>query len=91
MVALRKTNDIQNFELSHVPVLVSVKKLHPSPENDKLYRPVDINDPETRQLAESIRRFGVKEPLVLKWTSQVCRGETGRAERSPSQIRRHPS
>ncbi len=36
-----------------------------APENDQLYRPVDPEDPEILALAESIARFGVKEPLVV--------------------------
>src|SRR4051794_17948952 len=36
-----------------------------SPENDKLYKPVDPKDPEIIALAESIRRNGVREPLVI--------------------------
>ncbi len=39
--------------------------LRPSPENDRLYRPVDPEDPSLLALAKSIARFGVKEPLVV--------------------------
>ncbi len=39
--------------------------IRPSPENAKPYRPVDKTDPEVIELAESIRRYGVQEPLVV--------------------------
>jgi hypothetical protein len=39
--------------------------MRPSPENEKLYRPVDRRDPDVKALAKSIRRIGVKEPLVV--------------------------
>jgi hypothetical protein len=34
-------------------------------ENDQLYRPVSPDDPEVRALADSVRAFGLREPLVL--------------------------
>jgi hypothetical protein len=43
----------------------AVSVLRPSPENDRLYRPVDPSDPEVKALAESIKKHGVKEPLVV--------------------------
>lgn len=42
----------------------------PSPENDKLYHPSQPDDPAIIQLAESIKKHGVLEPLVVtadKW------------------------
>jgi ParB-like chromosome segregation protein Spo0J len=46
-------------------VMRSVWDITTSPENDKLYRPVDRNDPEIVALAQSIRLHGVREPLVI--------------------------
>ena len=37
----------------------------PSPENDKIYRPVDPTDPDIIALAESIRENGILEELVV--------------------------
>jgi ParB-like chromosome segregation protein Spo0J len=42
--------------------LLSIKR---SPENDKLYRPVDPTDPDIVALAESIRQHGIREPLII--------------------------
>lgn len=43
----------------------SIWAIYTSRENDKLYRPVDRDDPEIIALAESIRLYGVREPLVV--------------------------
>jgi hypothetical protein len=53
-------------ETEHVPF--STRKLSvikPSPENDKLYKPVNARDPSIRELATSIREKGLLEPLVI--------------------------
>ena len=46
-------------------VIMPLAEIRPSPENDRLYRPIDAADPEIRQLATSIRQHGVREPLVI--------------------------
>lgn len=54
----------RNGELGQVSIL-PISVLKPSKVNDALYRPVDPADPEIIKLAESIRRHGIKEPLVV--------------------------
>lgn len=44
---------------------ISVEDIRPSPENDRLYRPVDPTDPAIVTLSESIAEHGVLEPLVI--------------------------
>jgi len=39
--------------------------IRPSPENDKLYRPVDPADPEIIGLADSIRKYRLREPIII--------------------------
>ena len=39
--------------------------IRPSPENDRLYGPVNVDDPEIIALAKSIKTHGIKEPLVI--------------------------
>lgn len=46
--------------------LVPVVDIHPSPENDRLYRPISADDPEIQALAASIREHGVQEPIILE-------------------------
>ncbi len=45
-----------------------------SPENDKLYRPVDPTDPDIVALAESIREHGIREPLIITADSFIVSG-----------------
>ncbi len=40
------------------PQLISVTDIKPHPLNDKLYKPVDLIDPEVQSLAKSIRQDG---------------------------------
>ena len=58
----------------HDRFLLSITRIKPSPENDKLYKPVDLNDSQTIALADSIREFGVKEPIVLTLDGFVLSG-----------------
>jgi len=51
--------------------LLPIGSIRPSPENERLYRPVDPNDPEVAALAESIRRHGIREPLVIAADSWI--------------------
>lgn len=46
-------------------VILSLDTIRPSPENERLYRPVDPEDPEIVALAESIAEHGVVEPIVV--------------------------
>jgi len=55
-------------------VRLSIQNLRPSPENDRLYRPVNVNDPEIIALAESIRQHGVREPLVVTADGYILSG-----------------
>ena len=51
-----------------------LKHVKPSPENDELYGPVDYDDPEIRELAESIRQHGLREPLVITKDRYILSG-----------------
>jgi hypothetical protein len=52
----------------------SVHSIFPSPENDKLYRPVNLEDPEIISLAQSIRERGILEPLVISRDGFILSG-----------------
>ena len=61
-----KPPNSQKTELGHVPILeIPVKQIQPSPENDRLYRPVDLRDPTIKGLAKSIHENGLLEPIVI--------------------------
>src|SRR6476660_2117127 len=55
--AKKPAKNARNPEVRHARLL-SIKR---SPENDKLYRPVDPTDPDIVALAESIREHGIRE------------------------------
>ena len=46
-------------------VLVPLSEIRPAPENDQLYRPISQDDPEIDELARSIERHGLREPIVV--------------------------
>jgi hypothetical protein len=62
-------------EFGLVPILVKrLSEIHPSPENDELYSPVRDDDPEIIALAESIRKYGIQEPLVITTDNFILSG-----------------
>ena len=62
-------------ELGHAPILqILIGEIRPSPENDKLYKPVDSSDPQIIQLAESIGTHGIQEPLLITQDHWIVSG-----------------
>lgn len=62
-------------ESGHGPIsIVPIDSISPSPENNTLYRPVDPADPEIRELAKSIRRHKLKEPIVITRDGYILSG-----------------
>lgn len=53
---------------------LGLDEVRPSPENDRLYRPVRDDDPEIMELAQSIRRYGVREPIVVTQDRWIISG-----------------
>ena len=65
----------QKPEIGLVPILdIDINAIFPSPENDKLYKPVDPDDPGIRELAKSIREHGIKEPLIVTKDGYIISG-----------------
>jgi hypothetical protein len=64
-------------KLGHVRQ-VNLAAIRPHPLNDKLYAPVDPDDPAIRDLAKDIRKNGVLEPLVLTKDFVVLSGHRRR-------------
>ena len=53
-------------EFGLAPILeIPIHKLVPSPENDRLYRPIDLDDPDFIAFANGIAEIGIKELLVV--------------------------
>ena len=61
-------------KLGQVPIQLSILDIKPSPENERLYRPVRNDDPEVIALANSICEFGIKEPLVISLDHFIISG-----------------
>jgi ParB/RepB/Spo0J family partition protein len=53
---------------------VPLDSIRPSPENDKLYKPVRCDAEDIIDLANSIRQFGVKEPIIITLDSYIISG-----------------
>ncbi|MCG3180935.1 MAG: hypothetical protein BIFFINMI_03300 [Phycisphaerae bacterium] len=49
-------------------------EIRPSPENDRLYRPIDPADPQIVKLAGSIGEHGVQEPLLITQDGWIISG-----------------
>ena len=62
-------------EMGHAPILtIRLDDIRPSPENNRLYRPVDPDDPQIIRLAESIRECGMQEPLLITRDGWIISG-----------------
>src|SRR5947207_1173652 len=57
-----------------VAITLDIDDITPSPENDKLYRPVDPDDREIIALAESIGTHGLQEPIVVTVDGYILSG-----------------
>ena len=63
------------LELGHGPIsMISLSAIRPSSKNNLLYRPVTPDDPDIVSLAESIRRHGLGEPLVITTDHVILSG-----------------
>lgn len=58
-IASRKNASSRTFELC------DIDSITPSPENDRLYRPINPDDPDFQKLVESIEELGIREPIVV--------------------------
>jgi len=51
-----------------------IDSIIPAPENDLLYGPISADDLDILSLADSIREFGIKEPLVVSLDDFIISG-----------------
>src|ERR1700736_1993228 len=66
-------------KLGHIPIsMVSLSEIRPSPENEKLYKPVCADDPDLIALTKSIQEHGVQEPLVITQDGYIVSGHRRR-------------
>jgi hypothetical protein len=53
---------------------LAIGNIFPSPENDKIYKPLERADPDIQALAASIKIIGVREPLVVTMDGYILSG-----------------
>jgi len=68
-----------NGEFGHVRIsdeitYRSLSEIRPSPENDKLYRPVNTKDPSFRAFLKEVRLNGITDPLIITADGYICSG-----------------
>jgi hypothetical protein len=73
MAQVRKSSRTKT-ETGHDRFSLSITEIWISGENDKLYKPVNRDDPQTIALADSIREFGVREPIVITLDGFILSG-----------------
>lgn len=67
--------ELRLAESGHDPIrAVRLADIRPSPENDRIYRPIDPSDPEILRLAESLSLCGVQEPLLITRDGWIVSG-----------------
>ncbi|MEX1015933.1 MAG: ParB N-terminal domain-containing protein [Phycisphaeraceae bacterium] len=73
--ALDQMQAPDSTELGLEPIsTASLDQIKPSPENDRLYKPVDPEDPDIRALADSIIEHGICEPIVITLDGFILSG-----------------
>jgi hypothetical protein len=63
----------RNAKSGHVRIL-PVSAIKPSPENERLYRPVSLDDPSLHDLAQSIREIGFSVPITISRDRVILSG-----------------
>jgi hypothetical protein len=55
-------------------VRLSLDSIRPSRQNDLIYRPIRADDPDIRELARSIKRDGLLEPIIVARDGYIISG-----------------
>ena len=55
-------------------VYIDPQLIKPSPENAKVYKPVNRNDPEIKAFAKDIAEEGILVPLVISLDNYIISG-----------------
>jgi hypothetical protein len=69
---------VSNATTEYEVELVRLTSLEPATLNDAVYKPVDSSDPAVRELADSVRRNGVLEPIVVTQDDVIVSGHRRR-------------
>jgi ParB-like chromosome segregation protein Spo0J len=64
---------VRSSQIGTCPIL-PIASIKPAPENDLIYRTISEEDPDIQGLAESIKKNGIIEPLVISKDNFVLSG-----------------
>lgn len=62
------------FDPAGEVVYLALSEIRPSRQNDKIYNPFNLANPEDRAMAESVRDKGILEPLVVTLDGYIISG-----------------
>lgn len=83
----------KKLKLDHGRILIverPIDSIRPAPENELIYRPVCPSDPEILSLSESIRRLGLKDPIVVTIDNYILSGHRRHAAAKLAGLRTVP-
>jgi hypothetical protein len=63
--------EVKNSKPGHVRALSQIR---PSPENDSIYAPIALDDPQIIELAKSIHKIGIQEPIMISQDDFIISG-----------------
>lgn len=70
--------------------MVNIDEIRPSPENDRIYAPVNPEDPTIVALARSIAEYGIKDPIVIELDGFIVSGHRRHAAARLAGLRQVP-
>ena len=76
-----EADKVRQVRLPGSTILIPMVDIYPSPENAKLYHPINSDDPDVLALAHSIAERGLLEPLVVTRDHYIISGHRRYAAR----------
>src|SRR5437870_3162656 len=73
----KKTRGTGEFDLVRIRDEITrrpLSKIKPAPENDKVYKPINTNDPDFKAFAEQVRINGITDPLIVTLDGFIISG-----------------
>jgi hypothetical protein len=74
---MKVTPSHRKSELAHIQVW-PLDSISPAPENDDIYHSIALDSPEIWDLAQSIKQYGVQEPLLISTDGYIISGHRRR-------------
>src|SRR5690349_6267002 len=66
--------EIGQVRISDEIIYRPLSEVRRSPENDKVYKPIDTNDPDFLAFVEQVRVNGITDPLITTIDGYICSG-----------------